>query len=217
MNEIAEAEDCMPGLKIWNPPVSTDSDAVNSLFISCLPQLRRTALRMMENEADSEDALQNALMQGFRSIHTFRGCAKFSTWMHSILVNSVRSLRRKNRHEACTHSFEEFVFEDDEPQVLQFLQSETASPEETCLEEEQEKIIATLLRDLPEAYREAVWMREVAGFEVKEIATQLGIGFAAAKARVHRGRRLMMRAARIRGVARSRRCSGASSPFLHVV
>jgi RNA polymerase sigma-70 factor, ECF subfamily len=217
VSEIAEAQDCLPGLVSWNLSRSTDSDALNSLFISCLPQLRRTAIRMMENEADSEDALQNALMQGFRSIHTFRGCAKFSTWMHSILVNSVRSLRRKNRHEACTHSFEEFVFEDDEPQVPQFLQSGAASPEEVCLEDEQEEIIGILLRDLPEAYREAVWMREVAGFEVKEIATQLGIGFAAAKARVHRGRRLMLRAARIRGVGRKRRCSGTSSPSLRAV
>jgi RNA polymerase sigma-70 factor, ECF subfamily len=217
VSEIAEAEDCLPGLESSIASLATDSEAMNSLFISCLPQLRRTALRMMENEADSEDALQNALMQGFRSIHTFRGCAKFSTWMHSILVNSVRSLRRKNRHDACTHSFEEYAFEDDEPLIPQFLQSGAASPEEVCLEEEQEKIVGILLRDLPEAYREAVWMREVGGFEVKEIAAQLGIGFAAAKARVHRGRRLILRAARIRGLTRKSRCSANPSPSLRPV
>lgn len=214
MTNIAEAEYCPPGLRTPDTFLSADSDAVNRLFISCLPQLRRTALRMMENEADSEDALQNALMQGFRSLHTFRGCAKFSTWMHSILVNSVRSLRRKNRHEFCTHSFEEFAFEDDEPQIPQFLKSDEASPEEECLEREQGRLLDFLIQDLPEVYREAIWMREIGGLDVKEIAAKLGIGFAAAKARVHRGRHLMLRAARIRGLKDTRRRCAATSDFL---
>jgi len=194
------------------PSLVSDPDALNLLFASCLPQLRKTALRMMDNKEDSEDAVQNAMLQAFRNIRSFRGCAKFSTWMHSILLNSARSLHRKNRRVALTHSFDRFLLEGEgswtpnSPQALQ------TSPEEACMEGERERIIEILVQELPAAYREAVWLREVEGFKIREIAARLGIGMAAAKARVHRGRHLIQRCMRAREVSIIRRCGTAYRP-----
>lgn len=163
----------------------------------------------MNNKEDSEDALQDALLQGFRNIRGFRGSAKFSTWMNSILVNSVRSLYRKNRHRALTRSFDHFLFEDKEPWEMNALQDSHASPEDLVLEGERKQIVEFLFAELPAIYREAVWLREVEGFQITEVAARLGIGLAAAKARIHRGRHIIQRCARTRGVSDARPRSSA--------
>src|ERR1700729_4549734 len=52
------------------------------------------ALSMLHNEADAEDAAQEAFLKAFRNLANFRGDAKFSTWLISIVLNEARSRLR---------------------------------------------------------------------------------------------------------------------------
>jgi RNA polymerase sigma-70 factor, ECF subfamily len=171
--------------------VPKDAVALNLLFVSCIPRLRSTALRLMNNKEDSEDALQDALLQAFRHIHTFQGRAKFSTWMHSILVNSVRSMRRRQRSELILSSLEEGIAEEQESLMYPWHCDHSATPEEACFEDEVDRIFAEILEKLPPTHRQALWLREVQGCPITEVAARLGIGVGAAKARVYRARCLL--------------------------
>ncbi len=60
-------------------------------------RLWAVALRTMRNPEDAADALQEAYISAFRRAHTFRGDAKFTTWMHRIVVNACLDRIRRNK------------------------------------------------------------------------------------------------------------------------
>jgi RNA polymerase sigma-70 factor (ECF subfamily) len=174
---------------------------LDDLFASCVPRLQKTALRMMRNKEDSEDALQNALLLGFRNIHQFRGRAKFSTWMHSILINAVRSMRRSQLARPITASLDQEIFQGDEAWNGVNLHCLAPNPEEECSDEEKRRIIGQLVCELPCTYRDAVWLREVEGLPIRQIAKRLRVHIGTVKARVHRGCRMIERNLQTRRVS----------------
>src|SRR5215831_12466599 len=64
--------------------------------ITChMPRFRRIALGHLSNVADAEDAVQDALLSALTHVHQFRGQAKMSTWLTTILINSARMKLRR--------------------------------------------------------------------------------------------------------------------------
>jgi len=184
-----------------NLSMTNDRSQLESLFASCLPQLRNTAFRMMNNREDCEDALQDALFLGFRNLHQFRGHVKFSTWMHSILVNSVRTIRRRRISRPMTTSIDDELARIDFSLIPADFHHFGPSPEEACSREEQRRIISQLVRALPSLYREAVWLREIEGLPMQDIADRLGICLSAVKTRLHRGYHMTEQKARKLGIS----------------
>lgn len=174
-------------------PIGMDPASLNVLFASCLPQLLRTATRMMKCKEDSEDALQNALLLGFRNIRQFRGNAKFSTWMHTILLNSVRSMQRRKVAQPFAYSLEGDFLDTGRVLIVNPQFSSLQTSEEICFNAERARMMVQFLKELPPTCREAFRLRHVEGFGIREIAQRLGIGIAATKARIHRARRVLER------------------------
>src|SRR5256886_12934039 len=87
-----------------------DSDAFASLFYSHKARIYSVCLRMTNNTAEAEDLTQDAFLQVFRKIGTFRGDSAFSTWLHRIAVNTVlmhfrkKSLRQVSLDEPYSNS-----------------------------------------------------------------------------------------------------------------
>src|SRR5579862_4730736 len=79
-----------------------DRKAVDLLFASHIPQLRRTAAWMLPNPADSEDALQDGLLLAYRHLNQFQGRAKFSTWLHRIVINAALENIRRQKSKPTT-------------------------------------------------------------------------------------------------------------------
>src|SRR3954453_17128380 len=65
------------------------------VFHEYLPRVYNLARRMLGNDADAEDVTQDVLLQVVRKLHTFRGDAAFSTWLHRVTVNAALAHRRK--------------------------------------------------------------------------------------------------------------------------
>src|SRR5215471_21405209 len=64
----------------------------------CLPSLHRCACRVLGNQHDAEDAVQDALLSAWKHLGQFRGEAQFSTWLTTIVCNCARmQLRRRPR------------------------------------------------------------------------------------------------------------------------
>ena len=161
------------------------------------------ARRLTGNEEDGRDVAQDAYLRAWRGIGKFRGEAAFSTWMYRITANAAATnVKRRRRQQADP-------FDDDLEPADQRTDLQPAAMAESA--EALERISAAL-DELPAKLRSVVVLKDVYDLSHEAIADELGITVAAAKVRLHRGRRKLARRAvrrRSRGsccVKRSPRC-----------
>src|ERR1700686_1971174 len=140
-------------------------------------------LRMVGNPSDAEDLMQEAFLQLFRKIGTFRGESAFSTWLHRMTVNVV--LMRLRKKALPVSSLEETTEPDEEtggprkdigaPDLLL-----TGAVDRVNLERSIEK--------LPPGYRTVFVLHDVQGFEHNEIAGIMGCSVGNSKSQLHKAR-----------------------------
>jgi RNA polymerase sigma-70 factor (ECF subfamily) len=139
------------------------------------------ALRLTGNPDDAAEVAQETYLRLLRSIKTFRGEAKFSTWLYrvtsSVAITSLRK-RARRRHEVPL-----------ENEQWQDWHAPASGDPGAELDRRQlaERLDSALL-NLPAGYRAVVVMRDVYGFSLAEVGNQLGISEGAAKVRLHRAR-----------------------------
>lgn len=137
------------------------------------------ALRLVADRELAADISQEAFVRAWRALPDFRGDAKFSTWMHRITVNVAWTQRRKQRRHRADPIDESFT----EPAA------ETISPERAAESAAIQGSLRVALRELPKPTRTVVVLKDVYGWTHGEIAEHLEITVAAAKVRLHRGRK----------------------------
>jgi RNA polymerase sigma-70 factor, ECF subfamily len=149
------------------------------------------ALSLLHNEADAEDAAQEAFLKAFRKLAHFRGEAKFSTWLISIVLNEARSRLRSGK----TIKMESL----DEPPEGQghvtpaLLRDWREIPSEALERKEVRSLLQQAVTDLPLIYREVFLLRDVEELSVNESADALGITVASVKVRLHRARIMLQK------------------------
>jgi RNA polymerase sigma-70 factor (ECF subfamily) len=159
------------------------------------PQLFSAALRMTRNRADAEDLVQEAMLRGFRSFHTFTEGTNLRAWLFRILTNVyINSYRAKQRRPDETD-----LGEVEDLYLYRRIGSfETAaaslSAEEQFLDLLTDDEVKAALEDLPDNFRLPVLLADVEGFAYREIADILGIPVGTVMSRLHRGRKAMQRA-----------------------
>ena len=149
------------------------------------------ALSFMKNEADAEDIAQEAFIKAFRNLSTFRGDAKFSTWLISITLNEARNrLRRQNI--VRMQSLDEPP--DEEGTVSPaFMRDWREIPSEAVEREEVRTLIKRAVETLPEIYRQVFLLRDVEELDVNETAVALSISISNVKVRLHRARMMLQK------------------------
>jgi RNA polymerase sigma-70 factor, ECF subfamily len=171
-------------------PSQLSDTELNDLFAACLPKLKKAAQKMLRNQQDSEDALQDGLLLAFRNLHQFQGRSAFSTWLHSIVRNSSRMHYRK----AATQDlvFVELATPLERPSFAdaKFIELRP-SPEELCIQSERSNILRKTSRELPASYRVAFNCFHLEDLGENETARKLGITCSAVKTRLHRSRRIL--------------------------
>jgi RNA polymerase sigma-70 factor (ECF subfamily) len=138
------------------------------------------AYRLMGDEEDARDVVQDAYLRAFRSLKRFRGEARFSTWMYRITANCAAThlaRRSKGRHEELSG---------DEPVPDERPDADPEAMAEAGLLRDR---VTAALADLPDGLRAVVVLRDVYDLPHEAIASELGITEAAAKVRLHRARR----------------------------
>jgi len=138
------------------------------------------AYRLVGNEEDARDVVQEAYLRAFKSIKKFREDAAFSTWLYRIVANCAStslSKRSRHRHEILD---EEALIEDTRVEIDPVAHNEALA--------ERDRLTAAL-RELPDALRSVVVLRDVYDLPHEAIAAELGISEANAKVRLHRARR----------------------------
>ena len=169
-----------------------DRKAVDLLFSSHIPQLRRTVAWMFPNSYDPEDAVQDGLLLAYRNSNQFQGRAKFSTWLHRIVINASLAKLRKQRSKPTT-SIDQEPSSEDTSCIADLLVDPQPNPEQKYINDERSRILAEMLEDLPTIYRMVIQLTDIEGFSGKDAAQKLGISPSALKARHHRARQSILR------------------------
>ena len=149
------------------------------------------ALSYMKNEADAEDVAQEAFIKAFRNLSTFRGDAKFSTWLISITLNEARN-RLRRQGVVRMQSLDESPDEDGvvSPALLRDWRE---IPSEAVEREEIRTLIRKAVELLPEIYRQVFLLRDVEELDVNETAQALSISISNVKVRLHRARMMLQK------------------------
>src|SRR6266478_9887283 len=170
------------------PKVLTESEAIrlaqagNAAAFELLYALhsRRVyalCLRMVSNPSDAEDLMQEAFLQLFRKIATFRGESAFSTWLHRMTVNVVLMQLRKKSLPVV--SLEETTDgEEDSPK-------RDVGAEDLRLAGAIDRVeLNRAVEDLPPGYRSVFVLHDVEGFEHNEIANMVGCSIGNSKSQL---------------------------------
>jgi RNA polymerase sigma-70 factor (ECF subfamily) len=149
------------------------------------------ALAVLQNEADAEDAAQETFLKAFRKLATFRGEAKFGTWLISITLNEARS-RLRSRKNIKIQSLDE-IPERQERISPALLRDWREIPSEALERKEIRQLLQQAINDLPLIYREVFLLRDVEELSVAESAETLDISIASVKVRLHRARIMLQK------------------------
>jgi RNA polymerase sigma-70 factor (ECF subfamily) len=144
------------------------------------------ARRMLGNEADAEDVVQEVLLQVVRKLDSFAGRAELTTWLHRVTVNCALGHLQKNAARAARE-----VRATLEPPAGR--PERGVRPEQAALDRELRRQVERALARLPQMYRGPLVLSDVEGLAGAEIAQALGLSLAAVKTRLHRARRLFRR------------------------
>jgi RNA polymerase sigma-70 factor, ECF subfamily len=164
-----------------------DADAFAAEALGYLEPLYATALRLTRNRADAEDLVQDTFVKAFRFTDRFERGTNLKAWLYTILHNTWRNRRRgaaRDTVEVDSERVEAASSGPDGPAAFN-------TPEQILMRATLDADLQAALDELPEAFREAVWLRDVEEFTYAEIAEMLGIPMGTVMSRISRGRRLL--------------------------
>lgn len=144
------------------------------------------AFSILRNEADAEEAAQDTFLKAFRALSTFRGEARFSTWLERIALNEARMRYRHSKVAACEPLEEQDAETGEYVPIL--LGDWREIPSEALEKKEIRQILSQALLALPETYRQIVLLRDVQQLSIAETAEALGITVPLVKIRLFRAR-----------------------------
>jgi len=171
-----------------------DVDAFNMLVLKYQDMLYRIAWRILHDEFAANDATQNAMIQAFRNIRSFRG-GSFKSWLARVTVNaSYDELRRWRRQPAL--SLEQCNNEGDEIESPLWMRDFSAGPEEMAESSEMRDAIQHCLQGLVPDYRTVVVLVDIEGLSYEEAARAARIPVGTVKSRLARARMQIRKALR---------------------
>ena len=151
-----------------------------------------TLFSIIKNETEAEDGAQEAVISAYRHLASFRGDAKFSTWLTTIAINEGRKRLRKAKGAA-----EESIEAESEQHGGDFTPAPLTDWREIPLEALERKELREALRvavaELPGIYRQVFTLRDLEELNVEETAGILGISANVVKVRLHRARMMLQK------------------------
>ncbi|HET9093217.1 MAG TPA: RNA polymerase sigma factor [Acidimicrobiales bacterium] len=159
-----------------------DRDAFEHLVVATTASCYQLAYRLVGNEHDARDVVQETYLRAYRGLKRFRGEAAVTTWLHRITVNTAaRLLERRSRSATATL--------DENVEVVEMRPDRL--PESAASAADDRSRLVAALGELPDGLRLVVVLRDVYDLPHRDIARELGISQSAAKVRLHRARRLL--------------------------
>jgi RNA polymerase sigma-70 factor (ECF subfamily) len=167
-----------------------DPEAVERWVYSQRDYLLR-ALRRYTSDADTaRDLLQETFLQALRSLPSFRGDAKVSTWLYSIARNVALARHRKSKR--YSHVDDDVLLGQmatENAGNLQTAEPEMPDPANDTMRSEEHRLLHEALDELSDSYRQIVRMRDLEEMSTEEVANELGLTRVNVRVRLHRARK----------------------------
>ena len=148
----------------------------------------KLAERLLGDRGLAEDAVQDAFISAFRGLDKFEGRASLKTWLHRITVNAALTKLRQSKRRA------EQSIDEDQPEFdrydcrIEAPWHYLASLEDVIENDDLRKRVNDCIGALPDSYRIVLQLRDIEGYDTREVAEQLEISEANVKVRLHRAR-----------------------------
>jgi RNA polymerase sigma-70 factor (ECF subfamily) len=146
----------------------------------------RLALRLMEDEAEAEEVVQETFLNAFRAIGSFEGRSGLGTWLYRIAHNTAMMRLRQASPQIV--SIDDSLEPEGYGPIPKQLFDWCCLPESSLEDEEVRRRLDEAIRQLPESLRQAFILREVEGLSTEEAAAVMGLSENAVKVRLHRAR-----------------------------
>jgi RNA polymerase sigma-70 factor (ECF subfamily) len=161
--------------------------------LALVDSLYRTALRLTRNRPDAEDLVQETYLKAFRAAGSFEKGTNLRAWLFTILHNTARNRARDRARDLVVAD------SDAADQAAEFGAGDAFrtrggaadTPEALLLRDALAPDVQAAIDELPDAFREAVWLRDVEEFSYAEISSMLSIPIGTVMSRISRGRRLL--------------------------
>lgn len=157
-------------------------DAFGELVSRYQARLYNAAIRLVDNPEDAADVVQDAFLNAYQSLHTFKGDAEFFTWLYRIAFNTAISQKRKKRATISLDSVgPDGGIDPDDP-------SEYIKPGAALERSEEETELQNAMTRLSQEHREVLVLKDIEGMKYEEIAEILGVPIGTIRSRLHRAR-----------------------------
>jgi RNA polymerase sigma-70 factor (ECF subfamily) len=158
--------------------------------LACLDSLYRAALRLTRVPADAEDLVQETYLKAFRSTNRFEPGTNLKAWLFTILHNTARN-RARDRARAAVTFDSETVERAADATHDGTRDGSVETPETLLMRDTLDPDLQAAVDSLPDAFRQAVWLRDVEEFSYAEIAEMLQVPVGTVMSRISRGRRML--------------------------
>ena len=172
--------------------IAGETDLFHELIRPYERMVYLSVLAMLRNEQEAEDAAQEVMINAFRHLKSFRGDAKFSTWLVTIAMNEARQRLRKAKA-AQLESLDEEKEEREGDFTPAVLTDWREIPSEALEKKEMRQRLREAVEQLPPIYREVLVLRDLEELNQEETASALGINVTLVKVRLHRARMMLQK------------------------
>ena len=159
-----------------------DRHAFDLLVLKYQSRLLAVSTRLVPNQSDALDVLQDTFVKAFRSLHTFRGESAFYTWLYRIAVNTAKN------HLTSKSKEPRGVSVDGDGTVDIMLLHDLGAPEEEAGAEELQRAILHAIEQLPQDLKHALTLRELEGMSYDDIALAMSCPIGTVRSRIFRAR-----------------------------
>jgi RNA polymerase sigma-70 factor (ECF subfamily) len=145
------------------------------------------ALRLLDDQSEACDVVQEVFLKVFRNVGSFRGQSTLKTWIYRITVNEAHNARRWFfRHRRADVELDRNP--DESRNWKESIPDRSRSPFDEAFDSEQHIMIEAALKRINPIFREAVALRDISDLAYEEIAEILGVSLGTVKSRILRGR-----------------------------
>jgi len=185
MHQMDKRKDSLSEISV-DRLVKGDREELARFVEAYSPRVYRLGMKILNNEQDAEDVLQETFMKAMRGLAAFEGRSSLSTWLYRIATNEALMLLRKRHPEMI--SIDAPSEEDEEDGDTLEIVDWSHQPESELLEKETRQRIDTAASHLPLGLREVFMLRELEGLSVKDTAEVLDVSESVVKTRLLRAR-----------------------------
>ncbi|KAF3997958.1 RNA polymerase sigma factor RpoE [Glaciimonas immobilis] len=163
-----------------------DKKAFELLVIKYQRKLMRLVSRLVRDQAEAEDVVQEAFIKAYRALPQFRGDSAFYTWLYRIGINTAKNylVTQGRRAPTSTESNSEDAETFDDGEQLRDINT----PESLLATKQIAQTVNVAMEALPEELRTAITLREIEGLSYDEIAEAMGCPIGTVRSRIFRAR-----------------------------